>query len=179
MVIRRRTKALDAQSFHKDLSKCQDVDDIDKAVQHAVCLRCHPAYKGQFMIDGMPGFCETKGSGSIVSVPLLDEYTIVLLNGSFQLDDEDEDTVETCVGLETHGSKTLKVRSNSIAVWLPSICCWNTSECWLARNGQCRRVPGVIVGGDPKKPKMSWKAKRMWEWSSRWLSRSRWPGSSS
>ena len=80
----------------------------------------------------------------------------MLLKGSIQLDDENEDITETFVGFQTEGSKTLRVGDNSTVVWLPSVCCWDSSECPLARKGHCRQAPGVVFARDPKKPKLWW-----------------------
>jgi hypothetical protein len=81
---------------------------------------------------------------------------IELLQGSLQVNDENEDIIETYVGLQTEGSKTLTVKSNSIVVWLPSICCWDSSECALAPMGKFRRAPGIVIGRDSKRLRMWW-----------------------
>jgi hypothetical protein len=107
------------------------------------------------MIDGFPGYSETS-IGAQAEVPLPDKCTIMLLKGSIQLDDENKDITETFVGLQTEGSKTLRVKGSTTVVWLPSVCCWDSSECALARKGHCRRAPGVVIARDPKKPKLWW-----------------------
>jgi hypothetical protein len=127
----------------------------------------NPAYKTQFMVNGIPGFAGSS-SGCKAWCPLPDKCKIVLLQGSFHLNDENEDIIETYVGLQTEGSKTLTVKSNSIVVWLPSICCWDSSECALARIGKCRRAPGIVIGRDPKRPRMWWdrdtkRTRRWWD----------------
>lgn len=118
------------------------------------------AYKTQLMISGIRGFYETS-FGCQAWCPLPDKCTIVLLQVSFQLDDEDKDITETHVGIQTEGSKTLAVKSKRIVVWLPSVCCSDSSECGLARNGQCRRAPGVVLGRDAKRTKKWWD--RVWQ----------------
>ena len=100
------------------------------------------------MLNGSPGFSEMS-IGAAVSDPVPDKYTMVLLRGSFQLDDEIENTTETLVGLQIEGLKILTVRDNSIIVWFPSICCWDSSECALARKDEYRRNLGVVIPRDP------------------------------
>jgi len=155
MPIRRHIKVPDHQALREEVSRCQDVGEMAKVVQHTM------------MIDGSPGFLATEGWGIKGSCPLPDKCTIVLLKGSFQLGDEIEDITQTYLGLEAEGSKTLMAKSDSIAVWFPSVCCWDSSECALARKGQCRIIPGVVIPRDPKNP-MWWerdqKSRRWWKW---------------
>jgi hypothetical protein len=105
----------------------------------------------QLMLNGSPGYNQTS-YGVRGSCPIPDKCTIVLLQGSFGLDDENEVITETFVGLQTEGSKTLIVNDNSTIVWFPSVCCWDSSKCGLARKGQCLRNPGVVIPRDPKNP---------------------------
>jgi hypothetical protein len=122
-------------------------------------------------MDVIPGFAETKGAGTKIHCPLPDECTVVLVKGSIRLDDERKNITEKHVGLQTKGSKTLTVLSDSTVIWFPSVCCWDTSECALVRNGQCRRAPGTTIPRDPENP-MQWgadtsKPRAFWKRSSK------------
>ena len=65
--------------------------------------------------------------------------------------------IGTCVQLDHIGRSSHEANEKSfIVVWLPSVCYWDSSECPLARKGQCRRAPGVVIARDPKKPKLGW-----------------------
>ncbi|PVH92805.1 hypothetical protein DM02DRAFT_733485 [Periconia macrospinosa] len=130
----------DSPTFYEQLSRCQGIAEVTKIVQHALT------------VDVIHGFAETKGAGTKVHCPLPDECTVVLVKGSVRLDDENKDITEKHVGLQTRGSKTLTALSDSTVIWFPSVCCWDTSECALARKGQCRRAPGITVPRDPKNP---------------------------
>jgi hypothetical protein len=101
------------------------------------------------MLNGTPGYLQTS-AGATWSGPLPDDCTVVLLQGSFRLDDENEGIADTLMAFDIEGSKTLVGGPKSIVVWFPSICCWESSKCSLARNGQCRRIPGVVIPKDPK-----------------------------
>ncbi len=75
---------------------------------------------------------------------------MVLLQGSFGLNDENEMTTDTFMAFNVQGSQTLAIGSKSTVVRYPPVCCWNSSKCALARKGQCRRIPGVVIPRDPK-----------------------------
>jgi hypothetical protein len=70
---------------------------------------------------------------------LPDKCTIMLLKGSIQLNDKDEDITETFVGLQTEGSKTLSVKA--VAPWFgfPLSIAGISSDCLIARKGHCRQ----------------------------------------
>lgn len=140
MTISGRVYPSDTLTLYEQLSRCQDLAEVTKIVQHA------------FTVDDIPGFAQTKGAGSKVHCPLPDECTVVLVKGSVRLDDENMDITEKHVGLQTRGSKTLTALSDSTVIWFPSVCCWDTSECGLVRIGQCRRTPGVTIPREPKNP---------------------------
>jgi hypothetical protein len=101
------------------------------------------------MGDGLPGFSQTS-VGATGSCPLPDKCTVVPLQGLFGLDDENEMTTDTFMAFNTEGSKTIRIGPGTTVVWFPSVCCWSSSECALARGGQCRRIPGVVIPRDPK-----------------------------
>ena len=88
----------------------------------------------------VPGYSQTNGAGTRVESPLPDECTIMLVKGSFQLDDEKNKVTETCVAFRTKGSKTLITSSDSTVVWTPIVCCWDIKDCSLAKKGQCLRL---------------------------------------
>jgi hypothetical protein len=108
-------------------------------------------YNVQLTLDGLSGFHQTS-VGATVSSPLADKCTVVLLQGSFRLDDENEITTDTFMAFDIEGSKTLTTGPKSTVVWFPSVCCWKSSECTFARKGECRRIPGVVIPRDPKNP---------------------------
>ena len=156
------------QAFREHLSRCQETAEMVEAVRYSVGdpitaeMYCS---QPQFMADEHPAFTATQGIDSKVRCPLPDECMLVLVKGSFQLDDENERFTKTKIGLQTEGSKTLTVESDSIVIWFPHVCCWDPLEFALARKGQCRRNLGVISPRDSSNP-LWWEMER---------TRSRWP----
>lgn len=103
------------------------------------------------MGDGLLGFSQSS-VGAIGSSPLPNKCTVVLLEGLFLLDDENEITTDTFMAFDIEGSKTIIIGPRTTVVWFPSVCCWSSSDCALARKGQYRRIPGVVISRDPKNP---------------------------
>ncbi|KAK6953089.1 hypothetical protein Daesc_005389 [Daldinia eschscholtzii] len=118
--------------------------------------------------DSTPGFSETEsrdGAPCEAEVPLPDECVVVLLHGQMQLDDDERVLTGTNVAVRTRGSKTLKILTNSAAVWYPGICCWDADDCYLATKGQCKRL-GIGNVREAKKKKKTEK-KSPWSWVKR------------
>lgn len=149
-----RIEIPDPNVFHDNLSRYQNVADIAKLIQRSVfnfTRDLNSIYNIQLTLDGNPGFSRTS-CGINRQYPLPDKCTIVLLQGSFRLHDEMRTLRETYVGLEAEGSKTLMANSNTITARFHSVCCWDFSECPLARKGKCRSKLGVVIPRDPKNP---------------------------
>ena len=69
-------------------------------------------------IDGTPGAAES-GHGANGWVGLPKNCTVVLIKGSFGLDDDERTFTGEWVGFRTEGSKVLRQHANTTLVWLP------------------------------------------------------------
>ncbi|OTA66151.1 hypothetical protein K449DRAFT_463180 [Hypoxylon sp. EC38] len=113
---------------------------------------------GHMEWDSVPGFGETFSSGggtNKLSVPLFDDCVIVILYGLVQLDDDKQAFAGTNVAVRAKGANTLKILTNSAAVWYPAPCCWDVERCHFATQGNCKRL-GIGNIREVKKAKRSW-----------------------
>ncbi|KAI2775225.1 hypothetical protein F4815DRAFT_487433 [Daldinia loculata] len=140
----------DRKAFREGLNSRNELSEKAKFITAHLGWESIPAYSETESHDGGP--CE-------VSAPLPDECIIVLLYGQMQLDDDERVLTGTNVAVRTQGSKTLKILTNSAAVWYPGMCCWEGDECFLATKGQCKRFGIGNVREVKKKPKKS-----AWSW---------------
>ncbi|KAI1803078.1 hypothetical protein F4811DRAFT_572389 [Daldinia bambusicola] len=159
-----------------------------KVFREGLVSRTDLAEKAKFITsylgwDSTPGFSETEsgdGDGGCceAAVPLPDECVIVLLHGQMQLDDDERVLTGTNVAVRTRGSKTLRILTNSAAVWYPGICCWDADDCYLATKGQCKRLGIGNVREETKADKKRERKEKMEKMSMKspwnWMKRMSW-----
>ncbi|KAI8963447.1 hypothetical protein F5Y11DRAFT_365038 [Daldinia sp. FL1419] len=153
----------DRKAFREGLVSRDDL--VEKAKFISQCANATFFHLGQLGWESEPGFSETEsGDGGTceVSAPLPDECVVVLLHGQMQLDDDERVLTGTNVAVRTQGSKTLRILTNSAAVWYPGMCCWDPERCARATKGQCKRLGiGNVKVKKSKKSPWSWVNKKL------------------